>query len=162
MSQNAWIGLIVAIIIIGGGAWWFMSQQVAAPVVVDNSMTLGDTTTTDTGTQTDVNTNTAPMSATVTYSGSSFTPSEVTIKKGGTVTFNGPSSMDVASGMHPTHTNYDGTSRATHCAPGYTGAAPFDECTQGSSYSFTFDKVGTWGYHDHNNESAFGKVIVIE
>src|SRR6185436_19055435 len=105
---------------------------------------------------------TAPTSATITYSGSAFSPSPVTIKKGGTVTFNGPSTMNVASGMHPTHTTYDGTSRTAHCAAGYTGPTPFDQCTPGTSYSFTFDKVGTWGYHDHNNASAFGQVVVVE
>jgi hypothetical protein len=70
--------------------------------------------------------------------------------------------MWVASAPHPAHTGYDGTSRTTHCAPGYSGAAPLDECMASASYSFTFDKVGTWPYHDHNNASAFGKVVVTE
>lgn len=100
---------------------------------------------------------------TITYDGKAFTPAQVTIQKGDTVTFvDAGGNMWVASGPHPAHTGYDGTSRTAHCVGGYTGPAAFDQCTPGSSYSFTFDKVGTWPYHDHANASAFGKIIVTE
>jgi plastocyanin len=99
----------------------------------------------------------------VTYDGSAFSPSTVTIKKGDTVTWNDSSGqMWVASSPHPAHTGYDGTSRTTHCAPGYTGATPFDQCSPGATYTFTFDKVGSWSYHDHMNPSSFGTVVVTE
>lgn len=39
MSQNAWIGAIVAVIVVGGGIWWFTNQPVQAPVI-DNSTTV--------------------------------------------------------------------------------------------------------------------------
>lgn len=68
--------------------------------------------------------------------------------------------MWVASAMHPAHTGYDDTSKDQHCADGYAGAAPFDQCGSGASYSFTFAKSGTWGYHDHRNASAHGTIIV--
>jgi plastocyanin len=102
------------------------------------------------------------MSATVTYNGSTFSPSSVTIAKGGTVNFvatNGQS-MWVASAPHPTHTGYDGTSESVHCAAGYTGPAPFDMCAAGTSFSFTFDKTGSFVYHNHLNTSAHGTVVV--
>ena len=104
----------------------------------------------------------APMMATVSYNGSAFSPDTVTIAKGGTVTFTDTAgaTMWVASGMHPAHSGYDSTTLSAHCAAGYAGAAPFDQCEAGASYSFTFDKVGSWGYHDHKNSSAFGKIIV--
>jgi plastocyanin len=70
--------------------------------------------------------------------------------------------MWVASDEHPTHTEYDGTSRTTHCAAGYTGPKPFDECVPGTSYSFTFDKAGTYEYHDHLSASHTGKITVTE
>ena len=165
MTQNGWIAVIVGIIVIGGGIWWFSSQQ-SAEVAVDNSTTLNGSTDTgsDTGTQTgvDVSVGTPPMTATVTYSGTSFTPATVTVAKGGTVTFVDASGrgMWVASGMHPTHTTYDGTSESAHCAAGYTGPKPFDQCKNGTTYSFAFDKTGEWGYHDHLHSSAFGKVVV--
>lgn len=105
----------------------------------------------------------APMAATVTYNGDSFSPSEVTIKKGGTVTWRNTSGgkMWVASAQHPSHTVYAGTSREEHC-PDASGAA-FDQCAgETGNYSFTFQKTGTWNYHDHLNAQLFGKVIVVE
>ena len=106
------------------------------------------------------------MTAAVTYNGDNFSPSTVTIAEGGTVTFTdtdtGPNpQMWVASDPHPIHNGYDGTSLQQHCAPGYTGAAPFDECSSGTSFTFTFTKVGSWGYHDHLNESLGGTVVVV-
>lgn len=102
------------------------------------------------------------MSATVTYSASGFSPSEVTIKKGGTVTWTNSSGgqMWIASAQHPSHVVYAGTSREEHC-PDATGAA-FDQCAGSTGdYSFTFQKVGTWNYHDHLNAQKFGKVVVV-
>ncbi len=168
MSQNAWIGVVVGIIVIGGGAWWFTSQSTPTPAIVDNSaMPSGDTNSasnSDTGTQVgvDVSVNTAPMSATITYNGDSFSPQQVTIKKGGTVKWVNSSghSMWVASAQHPSHTVYSGTAREAHC-PDASGTA-FDQCQPGGDYSFTFTKTGTWGYHDHLNASLFGKVVVVE
>ncbi len=159
--------IVVAVVIIGGGFWWFTAQRVEAPVV-DNPTTLsGDTNSTansDTGTQVgaDVSVNTAPISATVIYNGDSFAPSSVTIRKGGTVKWVNTSGgkMWVASAQHPTHGVYNGTSRTEHC-PDSTGTA-FDQCVGGGDYSFTFDKVGTWSYHDHINSNLFGKVVVVE
>ncbi len=165
MSQNAWVGLIVAVVIIGGGAWWFTSQSAQSPVVDNSTTQSGDTneaSDTDTQVGVDVNVNTAPMSATITYNGDSFSPSSVTIKKGGTVKWVNTSggSMWVASAQHPSHTVYSGTARESHC-PDTSGTA-FDQCAGGGDYSFTFNKVGSWNYHDHINANLFGKVVVVD
>jgi plastocyanin len=68
--------------------------------------------------------------------------------------------MWVASAMHPAHVVYDGTTKDAHCAAGYTGPVPFDQCASGTSYSFTFTKAGEWKYHNHVNASQFGSVTV--
>lgn len=103
---------------------------------------------------------TAPLSATVTYNGTTFSPAEVRIAKGGTVSWINASdkNMWVGSAAHPSHTVYSGTSLREHCTEGATPS--FDQCKGGSNYSFTFEKTGTWGYHDHLTPSATGKVIV--
>jgi len=103
------------------------------------------------------------MTATVTFNGSNFSPASVTIAQGGTVTWvSTDGDMWVASDPHPIHNGYDGTTLQQHCAPGYTGATPFDECTGSSaSWSFTFSKVGTWGYHDHLEANIMGSVTVV-
>ena len=167
MSQNGWIAIIVGLLIIAAGAWWFTSQPAAAPAADNATQPSGETSTAqtgDTGVQVgvDANVNTAPVTATITYSGSAFSPSQVTIKKGGTVTWKNASSgnMWVASAQHPTHIVYSGTSCTEHC-PDTAGTA-FDQCVGGGDYSFTFTKTGTWGFHDHINPSAFGKVVVVE
>ena len=175
--KNAWIWLIVAVVVVGGAYWYWQSTQVPAmsddgtPAAVDQ-MDDANTSASNTGTPTNGGTSagvavgvttgsTAPMSATVNYNGDAFSPSTVTIAKGGTVTFVSTAhDMWVASNPHPTHTGYDGTSRDVHCAAGYAGAAPFDQCKVGSSFTFTFNKTGTWGYHNHMNPGLTGTVIV--
>jgi plastocyanin len=103
------------------------------------------------------------MSATVTLTANGFTPNKVTIKKGGTVTWQNDSTgkMWVASASHPTHTVYSGTTLQQHCGSGDADA--FDECgNSAKSYSFTFDKAGTWYYHNHSNAPQTGTVVVVE
>lgn len=149
--QNIWLWVVAAIIIIGGGFWlWQSAQPTAIPV--------------DTGVTGQVPQTPAPSaaaSAVVSYDGASFSPAEVTVRKGGTVTFTSTgANMWVASGPHPEHTGYDGTSRSAHCAAG--AASSFDQCGTGASYSFTFDKAGTWPYHNHVDATKFGRVVVVE
>jgi plastocyanin len=99
----------------------------------------------------------------VIYTDSGYAPSTLTIKKGETVTFKNQSSRSMwpASAMHPTHRVYSGTSLDEHC-PDTTGTA-FDACKgflPGESWSFKFDKVGSWKYHDHLNPGATGTIVV--
>lgn len=91
----------------------------------------------------------SPKQITVTYDGTSFSPNTITLNKGDTIKFvnNSSKGMWVASDPHPQHTIYPS----------------FDEkSSAGSSgtYSFTFDRVGTWGFHNHQNPSARGTIIV--
>lgn len=81
-----------------------------------------------------------------------FSPATVTIKKGTTVKFINKTSakMSVASDPHPTHTNYPEFDQYKSDAKGKT------------EYDFTFEKVGTWGYHNHINPSETGTIIVTE
>ena len=166
MNNSIWIWILAAIIVIGGGIWWYESSQAPAMNAAQTSstdMTGMTSTSSDTGVSVGVTTGTIPpMTATVTYSGTSFTPATVTIAQGGTVTFVDASGRGfwIASNPHPVHTGYDGTTRAVHCAAGYTGAAPFDQCVAGTSYSFTFNKTGTWPYHNHLGAQVGGTVVV--
>ena len=101
--------------------------------------------------------------AVVVYSDTGYAPSTVTVKSGSTVAFKNESSKSMwpASAMHPTHTAYSGTSLDSHC-PDIAGVA-FDACKgflPGESWSFTFDKAGTWRYHNHLNPQSTGTVVV--
>ena len=104
-----------------------------------------------------------PQNAIVTYTDSGFSPKVTTIKTGATVTFRNQSSgmFWPASGPHPAHTAYDGTSLSLHCTN--KTATTFDACVgiaASQTYSFKFTKIGTWNYHDHLHSSLTGSVIV--
>lgn len=94
---------------------------------------------------------------TIYYMGTGFIPNPLKIKVGETVTFKNNASRPiwVASGVHPTHTVYPTTG-------GCLGST-FDSCADinpGESWSFKFDFVGSWKYHNHLNPSDFGTIIV--
>lgn len=101
----------------------------------------------------------------VTRTDAGYSPSPLTIKKGSTVVFENQSNqMDwPASAMHPTHTKYPG-SGIEKCGTS-EAATIFDACKElgkGDTYSFTFNEVGEWAYHDHVAATKFGKIIVVE
>lgn len=75
-----------------------------------------------------------------------FSISNLTINKGATVAFiiEGKSPHWPASDPHPTHEGYP--------EKGGCVGSKLDACRplkKGEKYSFTFDKVGMWGLHDH-------------
>lgn len=181
MQNSTLIIVIVAILVLGAGGFWYMTMgpgmpQSPATVNVNTSSnnttntnnsgqtsttTEGGTTTTGINAGVTVGSNT-PLAATVTLTDNGFTPQHITIKKGGTVTWVNESdgNMWVGSAMHPTHTAYDGTTLSEHCDD-VTGTS-FDQCKNSDRYSFTFDKVGKWNYHNHSASSQFGSVTVVE
>lgn len=78
-----------------------------------------------------------------------FQPGNLTINAGDTVKFvnRDTAAHWPASNPHPTHTNYSGFDAKQAVAAG-------------SSWSFTFTKTGSWGYHDHLAPSMGGTIIV--
>ena len=88
---------------------------------------------------------------TVNYSKDGFTPIEITVKVGVTVTWtnNSDKAMWVASDVHPTHDLYPG----------------FDQLQsvgRDGQYSFIFNRVGAWSYHNHLVPEDSGRVTVIQ
>ncbi len=86
---------------------------------------------------------------TITYTDNGYVPTSVTIKAGMTVTFVNESSggMWTASAVHPTH-------------QGLPGFDQLKASGNGTSYSYTFQNVGEWGFHNHVAPTHFGKVVV--
>ncbi len=78
-----------------------------------------------------------------------FSPATITIKKGDYVQFTNTDTAThwPASDPHPTHTGY----------PGFDAEKALKN---GENYRFQFNKVGTWGYHDHLHPNLHGTVIV--
>lgn len=79
-----------------------------------------------------------------------FSPKEVTMKKGTTITWVNKDAVphQIASNPHPTHTSFP------ELASGVLA--------QGQSYSFTFQKTGTIEYHCHLHPSMRGKIVVVD
>lgn len=80
-----------------------------------------------------------------------FDPQSVEVGAGETVVFEnlGQEAHWPASDDHPTHTVY----------PEFDPLKPVEP---GTEWSFTFDKPGTWKYHDHQGPSLKGEVVVRE
>lgn len=91
----------------------------------------------------------------VTYSDQKgFTPNTVTIQAGQTVSWinnREARPMWVASDVHPSHEKLPEFDTAK-----VLGRFP----KPGEDFSFTFEKSGTWTYHDHADASRTGTVIV--
>lgn len=166
MQTKSWLIIAGVIIVLAFGylAYSSMGRDVA-PAVEENSDTLTDEANESVGAETGESTPAASETSpvTITYDGSRFSPANVTVPVGTTVTWTNQSGgrMWVGSDDHPTHTRYDGTSTGEHCANGApTGPEVFDQCSATASFSFTFTKPGTWAYHNHANSSARGSVTV--
>lgn len=89
------------------------------------------------------------IAQTVSYTDSGFVPETIEINQGDTVRFVNNSSvgMWVASDSHPAHdilSTFD----------------QFGIGESGESYDYTFNRVGSWDYHDHIDASKLGTVIV--
>lgn len=153
-------GIVVLLILIGVAV--YLSSHPETAVAPTDSMT-ASTTGTPSG---NAAVGATGQSQIITYSDKGFSPATVTIAEGTTVTWNNTSArpMWVASGNHPSHTVYDGTSTNEHCVSGAaTSASVFDECAaipSGGTYSFTFTKAGSWSYHNHAHASDMGTVVV--
>lgn len=86
---------------------------------------------------------------TVRYTNSGFQPKKLTVPVGTMVEFINQSDtrMWVASNVHPGH----------DLLPTFD---EFKAVEKGQSYMYTFDKKGTWPYHDHENPAVEGVIVV--
>ncbi len=85
------------------------------------------------------------------YDGEKFNPGRVVIFKGTEVTFKNLSAQNFwpATNIHPLNLLYSEFNASSQIGPG-------------DSWSFVFEKVGEWDYHDHLNPSMGGEIIVID
>ena len=151
MTKNDWLAVLSAAIILSAGyiiysnqpqksAEYSGSQQTASAVSQASGFFIGPS-----------------YVILVTYNGNEFSPASVSIPKGGSVIFRNYSSqkLRVASNPHPSHSGYP-------VKNGCAGSA-FDSCSDiptKVSWSFTFDSLGAWGYHNHLNPSQGGTITV--
>jgi len=167
--KKLWIVVLVVVLAVLG---WFVFKKNYANAPADmhvdesgtsanvegtNGNSADETSTTDTIVQSGT--------AVISYNGKGFSPNTVNVKAGTVVEFKNDSSVDFwpASAVHPTHTVYPG-SNISLCGTA-DALTIFDACgavAPGGSYSFTFDEVGTWHYHNHLQASQTGTIVVTE
>jgi plastocyanin len=87
----------------------------------------------------------------ITISNDGFVPSSLKVKKGTSVRFINKTSQWhwPASDLHPSHSIY----------PEFDPKNPIGP---GQEWSFIFDKVGTWNFHDHLSPLMMGTITVTE
>lgn len=80
-----------------------------------------------------------------------FSPATIAVSQNSAVTFTNEDAVPhwPASNIHPTHGIY----------PEFD---PKEEVPPGMSWTFVFDKIGTWRFHDHLNPTWIGQVKVTE
>ncbi len=143
--MTKWLAIAVVIVVILVGGYYLMGKK--------SSMTPAPASQTPTETP-------APSAAaspsgammmeenTVTLTKDGFSPATLTIKAGTKVTWKNMSgaAATVSSDPHPTHTNYPPLN-----------LGPFQD---GATHELTFDKPGTYGYHNHFNPTQKGTIVV--
>ena len=102
-------------------------------------------------------------SQTVEITNNGFSPETITIKRGERITWlnKKTGASWPASAVHPSHKTYPGSDIAK-CGTDDENVI-FDACkglAQGETYTFAFNEVGSWNYHDHLNPNLRGTVIV--
>ena len=88
--------------------------------------------------------NQAPAAGSIDIRNMMFTPSQITVAKGGTVTW----------------TNHDSTTHTVIDDLSNVGGPASGEITPGSSYSFRFTKTGSFQYHCRIHPSMRGTIVV--
>ena len=142
--MNKWIVGFLVIVLGGVAGWYVMKGRFGKRVQPATVMT--ETTPMASGAATPVP---ATGTATVSYTGTAFSPKTITVKQGVAVTFvnNGSTTMWVVTDMHPTH----------RLLPSFNEGKAVGK---GGTYTYTFTKVGTWPYHNEENVTVGGAVVV--
>lgn len=135
------ITLIVAIVVVAGGLGaYFATRSSGNKTPAANDMSNMNTSPTNN------NTNSAPMATNaVTIQNFAFSPHDITVKKGTTVTW----------------TNKDSTTHTVTETDGQVGPDS-GNLVSGKSYSFTFNAIGTFHYHCSIHPEMLGTVKVTE
>ena len=138
MSKSAVVAVVVAVVVLGGGAVLLAHNN-------SNDNKKSDTSMNDMNMNGSNNNSTKTATNAVTIDNFAFSPANITVKKGTTVTW----------------TNKDS---ATHTVTSTSGPASFDSgnLPNGKTYSFTFNTAGTYQYHCTIHSGMTGTVTVTE
>lgn len=131
--SRALLILVVMLVLVAGG-WLIYTQGIS-----DDNSSSGSTSS-----QTPSSNNTAQKAGAITIKNSMFTPSQISVQKGDTVTWTNDDTT--------THTVTDDLSNVDGPSSG--------DIQPGSTYSFTFNKTGSFQYHCTHHPSMRGTIVV--
>jgi len=141
MNKSVVAAMVVVVIVLAGGGLWLANR--------DSNKKTSDTSMTNMNSQsskTSNSTSTQPTATNaVTIDNFAFSPANITVKKGTTVTW----------------TNKDSATHTVTETDSLNGPKSGDLET-GKSFVFTFDTVGTYHYHCSIHTSMTGTVTVTE
>jgi|SRR5579862_5931730 len=129
-SLAALIILIIAVVIVGA-VWAHSSNNNNSPPQSNSGASSS-------------NPGNQPSSGTINIRDMMFTPSQITVAKGGSVTW----------------TNNDTISHAVVDDLSNVGGPDSGSIPPGGTYSFTFNKTGSFQYHDPGHTSMRGTIVV--
>lgn len=140
MSRNTTVAVVVVLVLIVGG-WYLLRPKPASYVAPPASVTPSSEESSSAATVQSANN-------LVMVTSNGFSPKEITIKAGESVTWENQDSVDhtVNSAVHPTHLVYP---------PLNLGVIK-----PGEQKSLAFPAAGTYKYHDHLNPSLTGSITV--
>jgi plastocyanin len=142
--------VIAAILILGGGAFALTrkSDKPAATNTTTSTNTDTNSASDSPAASTPTQTDDQNSATTITYTDSGFSPKTMTVKSGTTVTIKNASSgpLQFDSNPHPEHTDNPELNVGV--------------IASGQSKTFTVTKTGTFGYHNHLNDSDRGTIVV--
>jgi len=131
MRRSGWIVLLILII---------LAAAIVAAVVHKSN----PSTSSSNNTQSSSSSSNEPASGTINIRNMMFTPSQITVAKGGTVTW----------------TNNDTISHEVVDDLSNVGGPNSGSISPGGAYSFTFNKTGSFQYHDPTHTSMRGTIVV--
>lgn len=146
MKKEKLLGFALGILVVALLAFWLMNR--APDTLLEREDTPSER---------------IPQTHQVTITETGFVPKTFTIKQGDSVTWTNTrtGASWPASALHPSHDVYPG-SGISKCGTDEERDI-FDACEglrEGESYTFTFNEVGSWNYHDHLITSFSGRVVV--
>ena len=138
-SMMTYVAGFALLLLIAGGGYYLASRDMSLATPEGESQTAGANVPTD------------PNAKTVVYGDKGFAPATTTIKLGQTVRWFNQSSK--------TKLWVRGTDPST-----VTGLAEFDQygsITKGQGWDFTFNKVGTFSYHNQMTPKQAGGAVIV-
>jgi plastocyanin len=138
MRRSSLIAIIIVIIFIAAGALALTHESNTSNPSMNTSQKSANNNSTNS------NSSNQPATGTIDIKNMMFTPSQITVAKGGTVTW--------TNNDNTTHTIVDDLSNV--------GGPHSGDIAPGSSYSFTFTKTGSFQYHCTIHPSMRGTIVV--